>query len=136
MKEGIYSWQPAPPEEAERLARLLSAHLRNGGVPARERRAEHCHLLVREILARQLGTCFLAGGDDRFCWNHPKDRECSFLKLEWGHRVPRSAGGASELSNLVLLCARCNNHLQTSRTLQQLIPELEHKLSVLKRELA
>ena len=135
MQEDTFSWQPAPRSEIARLARLLSAHLCSAGVPIGERPVERCRSIVREIVSRQQRTCFLAGGDDRFCWNHPKDRSCLFLKLEWGHRIPRSAGGTSELPNFILLCARCNNHIQTSRTLEQLVPELEHKLRVLKRQL-
>jgi hypothetical protein len=54
------------------------------------------------------------------------------LKLEWGHFVPKAQRTGTTPFKMILLCARCNNHIQTSRTIEQLIPELEHKLAVLK----
>lgn len=126
-----FSWRSRPASELDRLARLLSSHLKSAGVRLSERNTARCRQFTDMILKSQSGTCFLAGGDDRYCWNHPKNSGLEYLKLEWGHKVPKSQGGVSELSNLVLLCARCNNHLQTSRTLRQLVPELQHKLAVL-----
>jgi 5-methylcytosine-specific restriction endonuclease McrA len=132
MSNDTYQWQPAPKAELHRLAKLLASHLRKARVLHSERSLPNCSELVRQVLEKQRGTCFLAGGDDRYCWNHPKDGNIGYLKLEWGHKVPLSQGGTSDLSNLVLMCARCNNHIQTSRTLRQLVPELEHKLAVLR----
>ncbi len=58
----------------------------------------------------------------------------SYLKLQWGHRIPSSHGDISQYpENLILLCARCNNNIQKSRSIRQIIPELEHKLKVLKK---
>jgi 5-methylcytosine-specific restriction endonuclease McrA len=88
-------------------------------MPDWDRTLPKCRELVRQVRKKQGGTCFLAGGDDRYCWNHPKDGKIAYLKLEWGHKVPLSQGGSSDLSNLILMCARCNNHIQTSRTLRQ-----------------
>jgi 5-methylcytosine-specific restriction endonuclease McrA len=132
MLSDTYEWEPPPSSELQRVAKLLAGHLRKAGVPNSERTVLKCIDLVGQVLKGQRGTCFLADGDDRYCWNHPKNGKIPYLKLEWGHRVPLSQGGGSDLSNLILMCARCNNHIQTSRTLRQLIPELEHKLAVLR----
>ena len=89
---------------------------------------------VKKKLNSQKFTCAFADGIDTFCWNHPRNNKLLYLKLEWGHKIPRYHGEKSMFeNNLLLLCARCNNQIQTSRTLEQLIPELEHKLKALKK---
>ncbi len=126
-----YEWPNISNEEMERLSNVLSIHLKQIGLKkTKEERME----IVKNILTKQKGTCAFADGDSRYCWNEPKDRELTFLKLQWGHKLPRSHGGkAYELDNLILLCARCNNNIQKSRTIEQLIPELEHKLRAIKK---
>ena len=126
-----FSWKPLPEKELDRLERNLYNHLRMMKVKkTREERLE----IVKAILKRQKNTCAFADGDDSFCWNHPKNKDFEFLVLEWGHKIPRNFGEiAHNLDNLILLCARCNNHIQTSRKIEQLIPELEHKLKALKK---
>ena len=126
-----YKWPYTSSEEINRLANVLSTHLREMGLKkSKEERIE----IVKSILTEQKDTCAFADGDSRFCWNEPKDKNLTFLKLQWGHKLPRSHGEkAFELNNLILLCARCNNNLQKSRTLEQLIPELEHKLNAIKK---
>ena len=72
--------------------------------------------------------------DSEFCAVVLKNKDSEFLVLEWGHKIPRNFGQiAHQLDNLILLCARCNNQIQTSRKIEQLIPELEHKLQALKK---
>ena len=126
-----YEWPNISDEEIERLSNVLPTHLKQMGLKkTKEERVE----IVRNILIKQKSTCAFADGDGRFCWNEPKDRNLDFLKLQWGHKLPRSHGEkAYELDNLILLCARCNNNLQKSRTIEQLIPELEHKLNAIKK---
>ena len=126
-----YAWPNISNEEIERLSNVLPTHLKQMGLKkTKEERVE----IVKNILIKQKGTCAFADGDSCFCWNEPKDRELSFLKLQWGHKLPGSHGGkAYELDNLILLCARCNNNIQKSRTIEQLIPELEHKLMAIKK---
>ncbi len=34
---------------------------------------------VERVLARQKGTCWFAGGDSRYCWNHPWNDGPSYL---------------------------------------------------------
>ncbi len=126
-----YKWPNTSEEEIERLAGVLSGHLRQMGL--KKTKIERI-TIVRNILKKQKYTCAFADGDSRFCWNEPKDKELTFLKLQWGHKLPRSHGDeAYKLDNLILLCARCNNNIQKSRTIEQLIPELEHKLRAIKK---
>lgn len=126
-----YKWPDISNEEVERLSNVLATHLRQMEL---KKTREERKIFVKKLLIKQKSTCAFADGDSRFCWNEPKDRDIIFLKLQWGHKLPRSHGGkAYELDNLILLCARCNNNIQKSRTIEQLIPELEHKLKAIKK---
>ena len=88
---------------------------------------------VTNILKKQKNTCAFADGYDAFCWNAPKNKRLIYLKLEWGHKIPSIKGKKIDSEkNLFLLCSRCNNQIQTSRTIKELIPELEHKIKVLR----
>jgi len=91
------------------------------------------HDFVIKVLESQKGTCAFADGNPMYCWNNPRDEALSYLKLQWGHKNPVSRAKYHTPDDLYLLCARCNNHLQTSRTIHELIAELEHKLKALKK---
>lgn len=124
-------WIKLPDSEIMRLESTLVNHLRKIQVKrTKEERIE----FVMKTLVSQKYTCAFGGGDDKYCWNHPRNKRLHYLKLEWGHKIPKYHGKESQAEdNLILLCARCNNQIQTSRTIQQLIPELEHKLKALKK---
>jgi len=126
-----YTWPRIPEDEIKRLAKNLYGHLKRMGIKMNvQERLE----FTNEILDSQAGTCAFAGGEDEFCWNEPKDKDLKYLKLQWGHKIPVSHGKiAQKPDNLILLCARCNNNIQKSRSIKQLIPELEHKLKVLRK---
>ncbi len=124
-------WKKIPDSEFERLDKTLTIHLRKMGVKrTKGERLEKIRLILKE----QKFTCAFADGDSSYCWNAPKYEELPHLKLEWGHRIPVAHGKiAHQENNLMLLCTRCNNQIQTSRTIEELIPELEHKLKTLKK---
>ena len=85
---------------------------------------------VKQMLEKQNNTCAFGkniGG--MYCWNEPKDADKKYLKLQWGHIKPRCRKDeTSSIKDFCLLCARCNNQIQTSRYLCQLKAELESKL--------
>jgi hypothetical protein len=86
---------------------------------------------IRELLAHQEGTCAFGDPNDdemALCWNAPKNKNLPYVKLEWGHRIR----GRNTLDNLYLLCARCNNQIQTRQNIDDLIVELEYKLQKMK----
>jgi len=124
-------WTKLPDSEIVRLEKTLVNHLRQMEVKrSKNERIE----FVTNTLKSQKYTCAFADGDDRYCWNHRKNSRLRYLKLEWGHKIPKFHGKKSQSEdNLILLCARCNNHIQSSRTIKQLIPELEHKLKAIKK---
>jgi len=124
-------WEKLPKTEISRLERTLSNHLREIGT--KKTKQERYEFVVK-ILASQKFTCAFADGDSSFCWNHPRNKDLKYLKLEWGHKIPKYHGKKAHAeNNLILLCARCNNQIQTSKTVNELIPELEHKLKALKK---
>jgi len=123
-------WDKIPDSELDRLEKTLSIHLRK--MKIKKTKLERMDK-VKEILNTQKFTCAFADGDDSYCWNHPRNK-LPYIKLEWGHKIPAIHGSISqEESNLMLVCARCNNQIQTSQTIEDLIPELEHKLKALKK---
>ena len=128
-------WKPIPPEEIIRLVYTLRSHLREINIKMTpDERESH----VRRLLTRQNRTC--AWGkytNGRHCWNRPRDNtkdgeyaEVSYLKLQWSHIIPKAhCEKKPTLDSLYLLCERCNNQLQTGRSLPQLMVELQTKLN-------
>lgn len=120
-----------PDFEVNRLEKTLSIHLRK--MKIKKTKSERIEM-IKKILLTQKQTCAFGDGDGSYCWNHPRNKKLPYLKLEWGHKIPSIHGSISQKeSNLILLCARCNNHIQSSRTIPELILELEHKLGALKK---
>jgi hypothetical protein len=115
-------WNPISETEIDRLQKTLHPHLKKMGVlMAPTERTE----FVKALLAKQNGTCaFGSKVGGMYCWNEPKDKEKTYLKLQWGHIKPRCR---KEATDLFLQCARCNNQIQTSRQLHQLPAELISK---------
>jgi 5-methylcytosine-specific restriction endonuclease McrA len=133
--ESEFSWDPIPSDGIEKLAKNLQNRARSDdGLSVS---IADCRKHTASVLAAQGGTCLFAGGDHKYCWNEPKESE-RYLKLQCAHMVPKSHAPKASLDNFALLCARCNNHIQSSRTLEQVSAELKHKLriidSILKRE--
>ena len=129
--ESEFNWKEIPEEEHFRLEKTLYKHLR--AMKVKKTKTERLEI-TKTILKQQKNTCAFVDGDDSYCWNHPKNNNSKFLILEWGHKIPQNFGEiAHKLDNLILLCARCNNQIQTSRKIKQLIPELEHKLKALRK---
>jgi hypothetical protein len=134
------SWDRIPDSELERLQRTLKHHSDRTGVKLKKHERRD---LVNKQLKKQNYTCAFGkdvGGE--YCWNAPKDnyvkksneyKELKYLKLQWGHIKPRCRNETQTLDDLCLLCARCNNQLQSSRHLVQLEKELESKLLHIKR---
>ena len=125
------AWAQIPSSEILRLEKTLINHLRQ--MKIKKTKQERISF-VKNMLKKQKNTCAFAAGNDEYCWNHPKNKELKYIKLEWGHKIPREKGKIAYFEkNLILLCARCNNQIQTSRTVKELIPELEHKLKALRQ---
>lgn len=126
-------WSPLPDTEIERLQNTLSNHLRQmGNSKTKVTRIE----FVKNLLIKQNETCaFGKNVKGKYCWNEPKENYINniykvkpYLKLQWGHIKPRCRKEEQTIEDLYLLCARCNNQIQTSRHLQQIKGELLSKI--------
>ena len=122
-------WSPLPETEVERLQGTLSNHLRQ--INAQMTKSARIEFL-QTLLEKQNKTCaFGKNVGGIYCWNEPKENyidsvytEKKYLKLQWGHIKPRCRKEEQTADDLCLLCARCNNQIQTSRHLLQLKAEL------------
>ena len=108
------NWEPIPESEIDRLQQTLYNHLRNMKISSTK--PERIQF-VKELLEKQNNTCaFGKNVKGKYCWNEPKDSEKKYLKLQWGHIKPRCRKDETQtIRDLCLLCARCNNQIQTSR---------------------
>lgn len=120
-------WSPLPETEVERLQKTLAIHLRKMKIPMNKpARIE----FVKNLLTKQNQTCaFGKNVGGMYCWNEPKENDKTYLKLQWGHIKPQCRNEEQTAADLCLLCARCNNQIQTSRHLQQLKAELLSKIT-------
>ena len=57
------------------------------------------------------------------CWNRPADWNKDYIKYEWGHLRSKNQlqDDAYKLENLGLYSARCNQHIQTSMHIEELM---------------
>lgn len=57
------------------------------------------------------------------CWNRPADWNCDYIKYEWGHLLSRNQNPnkLNSIENLGLYSARCNQHIQSSMNIQELM---------------
>jgi hypothetical protein len=120
-------WEPIPDSEMERLQQTLYPHLRKLKLSSTKLQRLQ---FVTHLLERQNHTCaFGKNVGGKYCWNEPKDSEKKYIKLQWGHIKPICRKDETQtMKDLCLLCARCNNQIQTSRYLSQLKAELQSKL--------
>lgn len=72
-----------------------------------------------------------------FCWNSPSRGgwDIDYIKYEWGHLKSRNQNGGDALclENLSLQSARCNQHIQSSLNVEDLL-EYDGKLAIVIRE--
>lgn len=130
------AWVEIPADEVERLAGLLDGHLKRAGVDVDKRGLKRCRIETHRILDQQGWHCAFSGGSHLHCWNGKPDAEKAYIALRWGHRTPQGRKQATGFDDYFLLCERCNNQLQTSRTLEELRDELVHKLAAIEKLIA
>ena len=126
------NWENIPETETERLQKTLYNHSKKIIPMSKSERIQ----FVKEMLEKQNNTCvFGKNVNGKWCWNESKvnfknDKyvELKYIKLQWGHIKPRCRKESQTINDLYLLCARCNNQIQTSRHLIQIPEELESKI--------
>jgi hypothetical protein len=111
----------------DRLCATLTPHLRKAGYTdvARARKDGTLARIIRLLFdAQEQRPMFHVEGTELpLCWNSPKDWEKDYIKYEWGHLLSRNqnAATAERIENLALYSARCNQHIQTSLDVQELM---------------
>ena len=57
------------------------------------------------------------------CWNRPADWDKNYIKYEWGHLLSKNQKPekSSSIENIGLYSARCNQHIQSSMNIQELM---------------
>tara|TARA_R110000824_G_C14913483_1_gene646894 strand:- start:36 stop:623 length:588 start_codon:yes stop_codon:yes gene_type:complete len=71
------------------------------------------------------------------CWNAPKDWNKDYIKYEWGHlfSINQSGTNAHNIENISLQSARCNQHIQTSMNVDELLVYGGELASIIERNL-
>lgn len=66
---------------------------------------------------------FIEGTELPLCWNIPADWNIDYIKYEWGHihSINQNKYIAYDIKNLGLYSARCNQHIQSSMDVQELM---------------
>jgi len=90
---------------------------------------ERIKYVVRKLIDQNETCAFGKRVKGKYCWNAVKDESLLYLKLTWGHIMPRCRKEKDSPENLYLLCARCNEKLQGSRDPGQLMVEMESKMA-------
>jgi hypothetical protein len=69
---------------------------------------------------------FHVDGELLYCWNAPKDWDKDYIRYEWGHLSSRNQNKvAHNIQNLCLQSARCNQHVQTSMDIDEVLKWLD-----------
>ncbi len=113
-------------ENIERLIKTLIPRLRNSGYKVTlGKSVDILTLIIRLLFDTQDNRPFfhVEGTELPLCWNSPKDWDKDYIKYEWGHLRSRNQAPekAYELENLGLYSARCNQHIQTSMHIEELM---------------
>lgn len=54
-------------------------------------------------------------------WNRPQDGMLNYVRYEIGHMTPFDCGGSSAAENLCFQSARCNQHIQSSLPMDEIL---------------
>lgn len=114
-------------KSTERVVKTLIPHLKRAGY------SQITYTKHRDVLTEIIFTFFEAqehtpmfhveGTQLPLCWNRPADWDLNYIKYEWGHihSVNQNKETALRLENLGLYSARCNQHIQSSMDVQELM---------------
>ena len=66
-------------------------------------------------------------------WNRPQDGELNYIRYEIGHIHPQLEGGESNPENLTFQSARCNQHIQSSLDIDEVMTYFDNVSEVKSR---
>lgn len=131
-REALAKNERAYVEDLDRVRKTAVAHLRRCGF-ARVT-VDRCEPLIERFVEMIFATqdrkpFFHVDGVLPYCWNAPKNWDKNFIRYEWGHlRSVNQNADADTLENLCLQSARCNQHVQTSMDIDEVVRWLEGSL--------
>ena len=111
----------------DRLTRTIINHIRDDFINIRFDRTKQKVLkqIVNKLFEAQEHRPFfhIEGTELPLCWNRPRDWNCNYIKYEWGHLLSRNQNPEIKniIENLGLYSARCNQHIQSSMNIQELM---------------
>lgn len=113
--------------ESDRLVGTLINHLKQDfiGVKFNSTKKATVKEIIELIFETQDKRPFfhIEGTELPLCWNRPADWDCDYIKYEWGHLLSRNQNpdNYSSIENLGLYSARCNQHIQSSMNIRELM---------------
>lgn len=108
-----------------RLSKSLVPHLKRCGY--RRAGSKGARPLVAEIVeqifdAQGRRPLFHIDAQLPYCWNAPGQWKRDYIRYEWGHLHSRNQNqNAERIDNLALCSARCNQHIQTSMDIGEVL---------------
>lgn len=110
----------------DRLVTTLIPHLKKYGLAVTYGRHHTTLAKIITLLfeAQQQRPIFHVEGTELpLCWNGPADWDKDYIKYEWGHLRSKNQNPAKTfgIENLALYSARCNNHIQSSMNIEELM---------------
>jgi hypothetical protein len=109
-----------------RLIENLTKHIRAPGVSVSPRK--HVLSLAKAIALLfeaqdQRAIFHVEGTELPLCWNRPIDWDKPYIKYEWGHLRSKNQNpdDVVGLADLALYSARCNQHIQSSMNIEELM---------------
>ncbi len=113
-------------ENIERLIRSLIPHLKNSGFNVSFKASfDNLSEMIKMLFEAQDHRPFfhVEGTELPLCWNSPKDWDKNYIKYEWGHLRSRNQAQdkSHKIENLGLYSARCNQHIQSSMHIEELM---------------
>jgi hypothetical protein len=113
--------------ESERVVKSIINHIRNdfSNVRFDKQKREILRKIVILLFEAQEHRPFfhVEGTELPLCWNRPSDWNIDYIKYEWGHLLSQNQmpEKSSSIENIGLYSARCNQHIQSSMNIQELM---------------
>lgn len=124
-REALASNPDAYTADLPRLQETAVAHLKRFGFT--KVTSHRCPDLINEFVAeifeaQDMRPFFHIDAALPFCWNAPKDWNRNYIRYEWGHLRSRNQNeNAHHIENICLQSARCNQHVQTSMDITEVM---------------
>ena len=113
--------------KGDRLVKSIVSHIREDfdGVRFNSKKKVILKEVVLLLFEAQEHRPFfhVEGTELPLCWNRPADWDIDYIKYEWGHLLSQNQRPekSSSIENIGLYSARCNQHIQSSMNIQELM---------------